>query len=314
MTTDPMTTGPRPHPTRAGRPLRAAVATLMLLVAAACAKDSILNPLFGEGCERSRARSGQRITGALNEDSCVDPYSFWTSRSAAYAAHPISLEPGKAYFVRTSAAPDPERNGRDGLYPVLSLWGRGEGASSLPLAVSESNGGDRIAEFFFVADRRGEHQLVVSSYDPANEYEYLGGYELEVEACPVLGLAADTGTTTFTLRASPCRRGNEYLAEFGGDTAEYNFITIRAEPFERISIRTSATDFTPAWEAFGPDLDTYAYLRGDAIMRRYVGEESRSMQFGPRGGQLTLAIGAVNITGPSREFTLHVSRSPGAVP
>jgi hypothetical protein len=291
--------------------LRAARAGLLiasLLVAAACAKDSIITPTFGAGCSAGIIRPGQTRRSALNEESCVDQYHFWSGYDVPYESHTFNPEAGRAYMVRATAKPDLDRNGRNGLYPLLTLWGKTRDGISVPRAVSDGDT-DIPSELFFVAPSSASQQLVVSGYYSAESYSDLGGYELSLQRCPVLVADVDTGTTTLTLKASPCERSTVQYSEYGGETPAYNFITMRVNAGERISLQATATDFTPAWEAFGPELDTFGYLDADGAARRYIGEESRSLNF-TRAGTLTLAIGAINVTGPSKEFTLRVSRTP----
>lgn len=288
--------------------LASATATGLFAIAA-CGEDTLVNPTYGAACQRGQLRSGAPVRGALNEDSCVEPVNLWSENAGAYDSYATRLQAGAAYFIRLSPRPDPLRNGRDGLYPILTVWGRGDGGTPLPLALSSGDGDDRDSELFFVSDRSGTVQTVATSYDDATEYDYLGGYELSLVTCPVLKLQADTGTTALTLKESPCVRGTADRAEYGGDTLAYNFITIRTNPNERISLQFTAQDFTPAFEAFGPDIDTYANLSENSYLR-YVGEESRSIEVYGDGGTLTIAIGAVNVTGPSKQFSMRVARFP----
>ncbi|MCC7004110.1 MAG: hypothetical protein IT357_18290 [Gemmatimonadaceae bacterium] len=283
-------------------------AVLALTLASACADDTIVTPTFGAGCSAGTLRPGQPRRSALNEDSCIEQYNLWSNNDVAYESHTLQTDEGQAYMVSVAKRPDLTRNGRNGLYPVLTAWGRGTGGVAAPLALSEGDAANAGAELFFVAPRRSALQLVVSSYDDAAEYEYLGGYEIAAQRCPVLRLNADTGSTALTLKDSPCVRSTEHRMEYGGDTLAYNFITIAVKAGERLSFRATAADFTPAWEAFGPSTDTYGYLGYPGARSRYLGEESRSLDF-LQDGTMTLAIGAINVTGPSKQFTLHVTRS-----
>lgn len=284
---------------------------VVLVSLAGCASDRIITPVFGAGCDAGTLRPGRTVQRALNEDSCIDPFQFRSGSSSAYESHRLEVDADKAYFLRMSPRPDPRRNGRDGLSPVLSVFGRGPGGTSSPLSVSNEGDGDgRDAELFFVAPRREALQVVTSGFDDITDYEFLGGYALTLETCPVLGTVADTGTTTFTLRDSRCVRGTEDRQEYEGDTIAYNFITIKANPWETIRITANGTDFTPAYETFGPNPDTYGRLTQSALYDRHIGEGTRSYDFYTHGGRLTLAIAATRITGPSRQFTLRVTRTP----
>lgn len=289
----------------------ALVGALLLTAVAACAGDRILTPTFGAACERGTLRPGRTVLGILNEDSCADAYNFYSGTRSAYESHRLDVNAGQAYFVRMSPRPDPDRNGRDGLSPVLAVFARGDGGTSAPRSVSdESDGDDRDAELFFVAPKRETLQVVTSSFDAITEYDYLGGYRLTVETCPVLGAVADTGTTTFTLQPSRCVRGTTSRVEYQGDTIAYNFITIKANPWETLRITANGSDFTPAMEMFGPRGDTYGRLTNDAQYDRIIGEGTRAFNFYADGGTLTVAIAASRITGPSRQFTLRVTRAP----
>jgi hypothetical protein len=292
----------------------ARVAVLALcLTGTACVDDTVVSPVYGAGCDRGALRPGRTILAALDEDSCVEALNLYSLEASAYAAHELQVEAGRAYIVRLARRPDPNRNGRNGLYPVLSLWGRGAGGTSAPVSMSYEDGIDSDAEVFFVAPRSERFNVVASSYDRAIDYASLGGYALSATTCPVLKLNADTGSTTFTLRDSECVRGVADLPGYGGEAPAYNFITVKANPNERISLAVTANDFMPTWEAFGPSLDTYAYLGSSENVgpyRRYIGEESRSLNFVRQGGTLTIAIGGINFTGPSRQFTLRITRTP----
>jgi len=289
----------------------ALVGALLLTGLAACAGDRILTPTFGAACERGTLRPGRTVLGILNEDSCADTYNVVSAYRTAYESHRLSVDAGQAYFLRMSPRPDPDRNGRNGLSPLLSVFARGDGGTSAPLSTSyEGDGDGRDAELFFVAPKREALQVVTSGYDPITDYEYLGGYRLTLETCPVLGAVADTGTTTFTLQPSRCVRGTTSRIEYQGDTIAYNFITIKANPWETIRITANGSDFTPAMEMFGPRADTYGRLTSSAQYDWYIGEGTSEFSFYADGGTLTMAIAASRITGPSRQFTLRVTRTP----
>jgi hypothetical protein len=287
-----------------------ASASAALLLLSACAKDTVINPVFGAGCDAGDIRPGHSIRSALNEDSCVESLNLLSYARSPYAGFGASLTKDKAYYVSMTRRPDPDRFGRNGLYPVLSLWGKDNAGNVLPLTISSGEARDENAEFFFVAERSGTHRLVASGYNDASDYSSLGGFELTLHECPMLGTLSDTGSTTFTLRDSEClRTGVARQPEYQGDIPAYNFVTVRSVPGEEMTITVTADDFTPAIEAFGPGQDTYDYLSyGDYASN--VGEAPVAVYTGERDGRVTIAIGALDATGPSRRFTVRIQRAP----
>ena len=290
------------------RALATAGAALLLL--SACVDDTVINPVFGAGCDAGDIRPGRTVRSALNEDSCVESLNLVSYGRSPYAGFGASLTEDKAYYVSMTRRPDLDRFGRNGLYPVLSLWGKDKAGNVLPLSVSSGEAEEGNAEFFFVAERSGTHRLVASGYYDASDYSSLGGFELTLHECPMLGTISDTGSTSFTLRDSEClRTGVTGLPEYQGDVPAYNFVTVRSVPGEEMTITVTADDFTPAIEAFGPGQDTYDYLAyGDYAST--VGETPVAVYTGERAGRVTIAIGAVNATGPSRRFTVRIQRAP----
>ncbi|MCC7004108.1 MAG: hypothetical protein IT357_18280 [Gemmatimonadaceae bacterium] len=283
--------------------------TLMLglaLVVAACSKDLVVDPTFGAACTVGTLREGRSEAGALNEYSCMDKLGLSTPWSAPYEAWNVSLKDGEAYLFRMTATPDPERLGRNGVDAVLALWGKTDGVS-VPLTLSDERGESRDAEFFFVAPRSGDFRLVATSVGSIYDAESLGGYTLQFDRCPVLGRldVGDSGSV-HTLRESPCLREAARAANPEG--LAYNFFAIRVDSGDVFQVYTEAEDFQPVWEAFDPGFDAFGSLREGRHYYYSVGD--RPEFIAPvRSGWMTFAVGALQPTGPSRAFKLHIGRS-----
>jgi len=278
--------------------------TALVLLASACAQDTVVNPIFGAGCDAGRLAPG-KTRGALNENSCVETYNPWTSYRSAYASHGMSLERDKAYMLTVLPVADPSRNGRNGLDPVLTVYGVDGRGPARPLAISDDDGADRGSELFFFPLRTGTYRAQISSYYSALEVDALGGYEVAFTACPVLSLRPDTGATEFTLPESACYRTGE--GDIPTEIA-YRFIRVPVAAYEELTIRFTAADFTPFWEAHLKGMDSHGRLNaGDQTQAE--GELARTLyNDSPDAGYATIAVGVLDSTGPSRRITLHLSR------
>lgn len=299
-----------PHPmtlsTLRFRLLSAAVGTTVLLTSA-CVGDQVVNPLFGAGCDGGTLRRGTTL-GALNEDSCVLSYHPYTGDRSAYVSYGATLDAGKAYMLTLNTRPDPARAGRDGLDPVLFVTGRNDAGVSALRAASDDDAGDLDSELFFIAPRTSHYRVIASSYLDPVDYEVLGGFALTFRECPVLALRPDTGTTAFDLRDSECRRSDVPVST--PHVTGFNFLRVKAAPYEEITISTTATDFTPVWHAFGPGMDTFDILdRG--FWDNVEGSAARTFTFGRDGGYLTIAVTGRSATGPSRRVQLRLMRRAG---
>jgi len=285
----------------------AALLGLTVLLSSACAADRVVNPIFGAGCDGGTLRRGT-TRSALNEDSCVLSYHPYSTYPSAYLGYDARLDAGKAYMLTMSAAPDPERAGRNGLDPLLMVTGRAASGLSMPLAVSDDDGDGSNSELFFVAPHSGSYRVVAGSYYNPIDYDELGGFTLRFLECPVLTLRPDTGTTTFDLRESECRRSD--VSATTPHITGYNFIRVKAAPNERLTISTVASDFTPVWHAFGPGMDTFDEFN-QGFWDSAADTTASTFTFGRDGGHLTIAVTGQRPTGLSRRFQLRLRRAAG---
>lgn len=292
---------------------RAAVALVSVaLISSACSDERIVSPIFGEGCDVGTLRIGASVTSALHEDSpCIDTRNFYSGYRTPYEAYEVRLEAGKAYMFRQERIPDPTREGRNDLDALLSIWGRSESGASVPLGMSDQEGGGDDAELHFIAPKTGTYRLVAGSYYGLQQGDF-GGYRLTSAECPVLGRITGSGDEEFNLKPSACLR---HEAGFTGGweddpIAAYRYIRIDAKPNEQITIRVESDDFVPAWEVFGPGIDTYGYLYADSWSERRNGNGQVVVTTGAVGGTVTLAIGVLETTGPDEEFEVTVTRAP----
>lgn len=285
---------------------RAAVVALAILtLSAACGDEVVVNPVFGERCSAGDLRIGTPISGALSEESpCIEDRHFWTGYRSAYDAYSVRLEAGKAYLFRLERRPDPKHDGRNGLDAVLSVFGRDEHGVVRPLALSDQEGGENDAELFFVPTRTATYSIVAGMYGDLLDPQDLGGYLLSSGECPIVGTVAGNGTRDFTLQPSGCvrtRAGN------GAAPATYRFVTIDAAPNQRVTVAVEADDFQPAWELFGPEHDVFENLYDESDYAYAVGNAERTIDVGPAGGRVTLAIGRLG--GEGDEFEVTVTRT-----
>jgi len=277
----------------------------------ACAKDVLIDPTFGAACRVGTLRPGRSVDGALNEDSCVDSHSLLREVQTAYESYELDLKQGTAYQLVMTHRPDPRRLGRDGLDPVLELWGRNADGGSRPLAISLDEADALNAELLFVAPESRRVQVIAGSNYPYHEYERLGGYTLEVEQCPVLGTLDDT-VSTFTLRESPCeRRGARDDETLQSEPIRYNFVSFVADSGTTVTLSVEAEDFTPVWEGFGPGFDSFSILRSNRRRTSVVGEHPVSGYFDERT-HVSIGIAAFDPTGPSRQVRIRKRVQQGA--
>lgn len=281
----------------------AALGALTLALASACSSDRVVTPLTGASCDAGRLRVGT-MRGALNENSCVMSFHPWAATRSAYVTYAAELRSDKAYMLTLAPVGDPDRNGRNGLDPLLTVYGRTAIGGSAPVAVSDDIARDVSSELFFMPTRSATYRVQVAQHGDAYSYEDLGGYTLAFAECPVLSVRPDTGATTFELQSSDCFRTGGPQDDPRGMT--YSFIRIDARPNEVLTIGVAATDFTPYIEAMAPGMDTHGYIDGNSY--RWTGATPTEIPVGPDGGRVTLAIGARASSGPSRRFTFTLRR------
>ena len=135
---------------------RLPIALAVLAAVASCGGDSVVQPTFGSGCSTGSLRSGQTVESELNAESCSVPYHYYSGNAAAYASYQVTLQEGKGYWFYLRQVPNDA--GLNDLDPVLSLFGRDENGASVPLAVSDDQGGGvdgHDSELYFVAPDPG---------------------------------------------------------------------------------------------------------------------------------------------------------------
>lgn len=277
----------------------------------ACTNSILIDPTFGAACRVGTLAPGRGVDGALNEDSCIDSHSLLRRTQTAYESYDLQFEKGAAYQVVMTHRPDPRRLGRDGLDPVLELWGRNPDGGSRPLAISLDEADGTNAELLFVAPETRRMQVIAGAFDPYYEAERLGGYSLRVEECPMLGTLTEDTLTAFILRESRCeRRGLRDDETLQGQPIRYSFVSFVADSGTTVTLSVEADDFTPVWEPFGPGWDSFDRLRNKDRRANVVGESPISGYFRERT-HVSVGIAAFDPTGPSRQVRIRKRVSLG---
>lgn len=265
----------------------AALGLAALAFTAACGDDTLLEPTFGAGCLKGSIAPGQTIDGSLNSGSCRMTYHFYTEDVMPYASYAVHLEAGKAYMFYEQQIPDPDQEGLNEVDATMTLWGKDAQGHSVPLAVSDDDGGGvdgHDSEFWFVAPRSGDFILTAGSYD----WDEFGGYRLSVRSCPVLGVIDTAGTYEFTSPSSPCVRHDNPDDE---SPKTYAFLSVKADSFETISVAIDHDISTAYYEMFGPDFDTYSNIYSESSSDYNYGNGTASVSMDEIGGLVTIAVG-----------------------
>lgn len=291
------------------RALRLALALVLpTLVATSCGNDS-LAPGFGAGCSAGVLQAGDTLTGAFTTSSCFLDQDFYSGDRVPYQGYTVHLTKGKGYLVYLRAVPDTANGNEDNVDARLTLWTRSASGNPIPLALSDDEADGRNSEIWFVSPVDGTFSLVASSYD----FDELGGYQLSMNECPVLGGLDTAGTYQFSLPASACR-----LHEAGGhssDTSAVAFVTLNAQPGENVKTTVTTANFPPVWSQGGPGFDTWSNIYQESNYATARGSGSTaSFTMGEVGGPLTVAVGATTVDSVGGAFSITLQRTPPAAP
>ena len=292
------------------RNFRVAGVVVGLLLAAACGSDTITSPIFGSGCQKGTLQPGDTIIGAFTTSSCQMAFDWYSNSHAPYVGYTVNLTKGKAYHVLLEHIPDTANANLDGLDARLTLWTRNSDGNSIPIAASDDDAGHLNSEIWFVAPVGGTFELVAASYS----YGDLGGFRLEMNECPVLGVLDTVGTYSFTLAPSPCwrhRAGNN-----SADTSGYSFVSLQSVAGEQITTTVTSAAFNPAWEEFGPGFDVYGKIYNASRWAGTTGGgNSLSITLDPTlGGQVTIGIGGSAVDTATGAFSITLGRVPPPAP
>lgn len=289
------------------RAFRAALGlALPMLFAASCANDS-LSPAFGARCSNGTLQPGDTLTGAFTASSCFLDNDFYSSDRVPYQSYAVQLRKGKAYAFYLHAVPDSAHGNEDNVDSRLTLWTRNSAGSPIPLAVSDDEGDGTNSEIWFVSPVDGTFSIVASSYD----FDELGGYELSLNECPVLGGLDTAGTYLFTLPASSCQLHS--AAGRASDTSAIAFVTLNAQPGENIKTTVTTTNFPPVWQQGGPGFDMWANIYSESNYTTARGSgTTASFTLGEVGGQVAVAVGATTVDSAGGDFSITLARTPAA--
>lgn len=258
-----------------------------LALTTACGSDNLLEPTFGAGCLQGSISAGQTIDGSLSAASCRMTYHFYTGDVMPYESYAVHLDAGKAYMFYEQQIPDPDQDGLNDVDATLTLWGKDDQGRTIPVAVSDDDGGGvdgHDSEFWFVAPRSGDFVLVAGSYD----WEDFGGYRLSMRTCPVLGVLDTAGTYEFPSPSSTCVRHDN---PDNGSPMTYSFLSVKADSFESVWLKIDHSSSTPYYEIFGPDFDTYADIYEESSYDHYYSTATAGVDLSEVPGLVTVAVG-----------------------
>lgn len=273
----------------------------------ACGGDTILEPTFGAGCLKGSIAPGESVEGSLSPASCRMTYQFYTQDVTPYESWAVHLDAGKAYMFYEQQIPD--QDGVNDVDATLTLWGKDAEGHSIPLAVSDDDGGGvdgHDSEFWFVAPKSGDFVLVAGAYD----YQDFGGYRLSMRSCPVLGVLDTAGTYEFPSPSSTCVRHNNSTA---GVPMTYSFLSVKADSFETIDVSIAHSASTAYYELFGPDFDTYANIYSESSSNDSYGNNSASVTMSEIAGRVTVGVGTSDFDAGGT-YTVTFSRAFFAPP
>lgn len=290
--------------------LSATLAGAAVLLSVACGSDTITSPIFGAGCTKGVLQPGDTIIGAFTPASCQMDMDWYSYEHAPYESYVVHLTQGKAYHIFLEHVPDSAHGDVDDLDARLTLWTTNADGNSIPISASDDDANHLNSEIWFVAPVGGTFELVAQSY----WYGGFGGYRLEMNECPVLGVLDTAGTYNFNLPASPCwrhRAGNN-----NADTSGYAFVSLNAVAGEGIDASVTSAAFPPAWELFGPGFDTYGKIYDVTQSANAVGSGNSAgfTMDTSLGGQVTIGIGTTTVDSAGGAFTLTLTRTPPAAP
>src|SRR6478609_9230316 len=140
-----------------------ALSVAALLLATACGEDNLVEPIYGSACVTGKLSPGQTVQGSLSSASCRQTNQIYADDPVPYESWSVHLEAGKAYMFYQQQLPDPAQDGLNDVDAILTLYGKDSQGRSLPLAVSDDEGGGidgHDSEFFFVAPKSGDFILV----------------------------------------------------------------------------------------------------------------------------------------------------------
>jgi hypothetical protein len=287
-----------------------ALSVAALLLATACSEDNLVEPIFGSACVQGTLSPGETVQGSLSSASCRQTNHIYSDDPAPYESWSVHLEAGKAYMFYQQQVPDPTQEGRNDVDALLTLYGKDDQGRSLPLVVSDDDGGGvdgHDSEFFFIAPRTGDYVLVAAAYD----WEQFGGYRLSMKRCPVLGVLDTIGTYTFpSATGSSCIR---HMAPHGG-LSVYSFLSIDADSFETITVGLEHDASDAVIEMFGPGFDTFANLYDEVSYEYSWGNGFNTyLSMDEIPGTITVALGTTFLD-MGGTYTVTLDRTPSVAP
>lgn len=298
---------------------RALVFVAAALLVAACGKDQMVEPTYGDGCSKGMLALGDTLHGDLRlSTACFQDENYWDESSVLYHTYKVHFDAGKAYLIREQREADSA--GVNGLDAVLEIWGTDANGTREPLATSDDDGGSSNngldSELWFVAPGTTDYNLFAMNYNAADS----GGYRVSMQPCNVVANLDTAGTYAGLMlpTAGPCLRHR-----MGGNESDSTQAVLAAMPLNAgdtvvVTAVADSSTFVPMIEAGGPGLDVYAYIYTDGRHRSATGASGDTTQVtfvaGATGAYSVLVGGKPFGAGGALTllFTKHPASSPVA--
>ena len=215
------------------------------IVALGCGSDPTsvgnANPDL-ESCGKGSISPGDVKSGTLSGSSCVRYDHVYLEDSSAFDSYSFKAEKGKGYSFRMDAV-----NGAT-LDPFMELVtvNPNTGDEEL-LSISDDEGGNGNAQFYFIAPVSGTFYLRAGAYDRAD----LGDYTLKASSCnsPIPEITGELSASTQTLAATDCVLAQP---ECNDDSTYMKLFSVHVGTNETKTITVTSTDFPPAFPVYGP--------------------------------------------------------------
>lgn len=275
------------------RALTFAAAALLL---AACGKDTIVEPTYGDGCSQGTLALGDTLHGDLRlSTACFMDENYWDETSVLYHTYKVHFDAGKGYLIREQAETDSA--GVNDLDAVLEIWGTDANGTREPLATSDDDGGSSNraldSELWFVAPTTVDYNLFAMNYGLSDS----GGYRVALQPCNVVARLDSSGVYGgLSLPTSgACLRhkvgGNE------ADSTQAVMATLQLGVGDSVDIAaiSDSSTFAPIMEVGGPGLDVYDHIYDDSYHTDDISgasDTARVSFVAPAAGPYSVLIGA----------------------
>jgi len=227
-------------------------AILAAVLFAACSSNN--NDATGpasRACTKGTLGAPGTGSGTLNSTSCVRYDLQYTDTMVPYDAWDVTLVKGQGYRFDLRSD-SPATKNFDGVLQLMAT-DTDLGGERL-LTISDDEGGQNFAEFYFIAPVSGTYSLITQAYSFADTSRYV----VTAGVCnsPLPQIVDSLPPTAQTIAAVDCQITQPDNIQ---DSVHAKLYSLHFEPNETKTISVTSTDFSANYQMYGPGWNTPCY-------------------------------------------------------